>query len=607
VPGDRELLLARVGPERQQIYRLVRELVDQLDAAAPWDDLYFPPDGAAEFLAMLTRLIELVDGIPPRVRELVERLVFLALDDETRQTLEEAEFYFAGIHGMCTHDLERLRSLVAGHRAAPADAPVATTRNYLCEVAADLKGKYASALMGATASVVAEGLWTGVEVEPVLFPEKAEEGPRNEALVNALRRVLAAIEELPKQVAFPQLLERWRAGARVDPYALADLASFRGALGQVLKRGMRRALYSGDYHQIEWRERALSQRIAELEAAHQRTWGGTPESAEAAAATYQQLVRLALEIAALMDVDLLDSLVGGRAVKQLRTAASGGRSPRKPLAPELEPLVPLFASEDLQTFLELLLGAVFKRASFATARSQAAEAHRAEAAAVVAAAVAAAEAAAAEAAGAEATGAEAAAAPAPVESAAPQPPVAARLAAARPLPVPPSPAASGGAGPDGEAALLGAAAPETQLPRLVPRGASSAVEGTLTGPRETLERLDATLTSLLAPGNPDRSALRMLQRLLERHSRIPPSMVHSAHPFLYSVLNELVPELEAASVHGLVPQAARDRLVECCTALTDRWLTPQQMDTEVPAHFTRLQRLLEGLAAATTAQLKSAR
>jgi hypothetical protein len=82
-------------------------------------------------------------------------------------------------------------------------------------------------------------------------------------------------------------------------------------------------------------------------------------------------------------------------------------------------------------------------------------------------------------------------------------------------------------------------------------------------------------------------------------------MVHAAHPFLYSVLNELVPDLESATELGLVPSAARDRLLETCTALTDRELTPEQMDREVPANFTRLQRLLEGLAATTAAQLRA--
>ena len=561
VPADREDLLARVGAERRHVFALVSRLVEELDTAAEWEALYFPPDATDEFLAMLERLIRVVDGIPARVRATIEDLQQLALDDETRGTLEEAEFYFSGIHGMCAHDLERLRTMLAGHAETVAEGPIAAARNYLCEVAADLKGKYAGALMGATASVVAEGLWSGVAVEPVLFPAKAEEGPRNEALLAALRRALSAIRELPEQIPFEHLIERWRAGARVDPYALADLATFRGILGQLLKRGTRRALYSGDYHQIQWRERAISDRIADLEAAHLRTWAEIPQSAEASAETYRQLVRVTLEIAALLDLDLLERLAGRPAVGALRATVSGGGGERPPVDPGLDTLVPLLATEDLETFLELLLGAVLKRATFAPVAAVERETRAAAEAAEIL----------------------------------PEAPV--------PHPLLPEPLPR--AAEPQRSAEPAASAPPPPLQRLVPQGAAAAVERG-GSPREVLQQLDATLGALLAHENPDRSAVRMLQRLLERHSRIPPSMVHAAHPFLYSVLNELVPGLEAAAALGLVPATARDRLVETCTALTDRWLTPQQMVSEVPAHFVRLQRLLEALAAATAAQLRAA-
>lgn len=596
LPGDREALLARVGAERRQVFVLVRRLVDDLDEAAPWEALYFPPDGTEAFLAMLGRLVGLVDGIPARVRAAIDELQQLALDDETRGTLEEAEFYFGGIHGMCAHDLGRLRALLAGHAESAAEGPIAAARNYLCEVAADLKGKYAGALMGATASVVGEGLWPGVAVEPVLFPEKAEERPRNEALVRALQRTLAAIRELPEQVPFTHLLERWRAGARVDPYALADLATFRGVLGQLLKRGMRRALYSGDYHQIQWRERALSERIADLEAAHLRTWAEIPPSAEVAAATHRELVRLTLEVAALLDLDLLERLAGAAAIGRLRAAVMGEADARLPLDPELDTLVPLLATEDLETFLDLLLGSVLKRATFAPVRA-AAEADDGGGAA--------------ESPASEASAARGAGAAPDAKRPGPALPPA-------PLPAPLRPGAGAPAGsevaeilapypaPPAEPGPPGAEPAAPPLPRLVPQGAAAAAAGSAaSSPQEVLAQLDATLGSLLAHDNPDRSALRMLRRLLERHSRIPPSMIHAAHPFLFSVLNELVPHLEAAAALGLVPPAARDRLVECCTALTDRWLTPEQMDREVPANFTRLERLLEGLAATTAAQLRA--
>jgi hypothetical protein len=123
--------------------------------------------------------------------------------------------------------------------------------------------------------------------------------------------------------------------------------------------------------------------------------------------------------------------------------------------------------------------------------------------------------------------------------------------------------------------------------------------------RETLERLHQLLESLLSADNPHWSSFRMLRRLLDRHARIPPSIVQGAHPFVYDVLNGLVPQLEAAASFDAVPQEARRRLVECCLALTDDGLSPEQMVDEVPAHLARLHRLLEALTAATTAQLRS--
>src|SRR5262249_9142310 len=121
---------------------------------------------------------------------------------------------------------------------------------------------------------------------------------------------------------------------------------------------------SGDYHQIHRREVALAARIAQLEATHHRTWS-EPADAPDAPAAYRELQGLALEIAAILDVELLEELAGGKAVKSVRMAVTSDHAnvPRKPLSPELEALVPLLAGEDLKTFLTLLLGSVLKRAS----------------------------------------------------------------------------------------------------------------------------------------------------------------------------------------------------------------------------------------------------
>ena len=593
LPSDRDSLLEQILPERQKLYRLIRRVLDELDEAAPWEQLYYPPDDGETFLGMTAALVGVVEQIPMRTRELVEILSLAAPDDETRRTLEEAEFYFAGIHSMCAHDLNRLRTLLQPH-SAPAAPPLSPAqRNFLCEVAADVKGKYASALMGATASIVGEGSWTGVEVEPVLFPEKADEFERNAALVRALRRTLDAIGELQAAVPFAELLERWRAGARVDPYALADLATFRGTLGRLLKRDLRRGFYSGDYHQIQRREAALATRAAALEATHHRTWA-EPADAPGAADTYAELARLTLELAALLDVGLLEQLVGSNAVKDLRMAAAAaaaaheeGRERRTHLPAELEPLVPLLAGEDLKSFLALLLGSVLKRASLAghergedaslTAPAQMPRAKPSR---------------------------ETRATPAAIARDGKRQPSRQQRSEDRgadrreptsdALPsigevLPPldDVAPSQVAAPRSVAAVAGPA-PTTQERR-----------------RETLAQLHAVLTSLQSGDNPHWSSFRMLQRLLDRHARIPPSIVQGAHPFVYDVLNSLVPQLEVAASFDAVPQEARRRLVECCMALTTDGLSPDQMVEEVPAHLSRLHRLLEALAAATAAQLRA--
>jgi hypothetical protein len=572
MPTEREALLERAPPERQKLYGLVRQILDDLEEAAPWESLYYPPEAPDALLGMLAGLLGIVDGIPARLRELIAALSLIAGDEETRQTLEEAEFYYAGIHSMCARDLGRLRSLLEPYSEPGAGPPPPGERTFLCEVAADLKGKYASALMGATASIVAAGLWNSVETEPLLFPEKADEPPRNEALATQLRRTLAAIRALPSEVAFADVLERWRGGARVDPYALADLATFRGVLGQLLKRQVRRALYSGDYHQIRRREQALAGRIATLENLHDSTWTAPPETPTAATALYGRLVGLTLEIAAILDVDLLETLVGARAVRGLRAAASsdhGSKARRKPLPGELEPLVELLGEEDLKSYLELLLGSVLKRASFATER--------------------------------------AAVASAPLFDGDETGELMPALAGVRPA-APPAAASSTAVVPEGLPAPV-APAPAAPAPAATQTSAAAAAATPGASPeqrRAVLGGLNAMLASLQAPGNAHYGAFRMLQRLVGRHTRLPPSMVQGAHPFFFDVLNDLVPQLEAAAAIGAVPAQARAKLVECCLVLTDQALTPERMAEMVPANLARLQRLLEGLTAATTAQLRAA-
>ncbi|MDX1630975.1 MAG: hypothetical protein R3234_03895 [Thermoanaerobaculia bacterium] len=563
-PSDRDELLARAGPWRRKLFRLARSILDELESAAPWSRLYYPPDDPTAFLAMEMDLLEVVEAIPARIRETLDPLVAEA-DDEDRQTLEDAEFYFSGIHGMVERELGRLRSALEDRLLDPSRRLPLPERDFVCELTADLKGKYASALMGATASLVAEGRWSGVAVEPILFPEKKEEFRRNEELVSTLEEVLDAIEALPEEVGFEDLHRRWSEEQRVDQYALTDLATFRGLLGRLLRQDNRRALYSGDYHQIRRRENRLSRRVNELESTHQKTW--YPEDGDDSE-PYRRLTRRLLEIAAILDVEVLERLIGESAVQKIRGAVTAERAKldetytgleppggddrhRKRLPEEHRSLVPLLYEDDLVSFLRLLLGNVRKRASLRPPP--------------------------------EAT-------PSPEEVPASTPEV--------------SP-------PDDELAEIGAVvSPE---PKEVMEEEPATTQSTATPrevlppaeeQREAMEELRETLERLRAPANPKRRPVEMLQRLLEKHSRVPPSMLQACEPYFHELLNELVPQLENAVRFGAVPEDARQRLVQYCLSLSATSVTPEQMEQEVPRTLKRIERLLGALSSATAAALR---
>ena len=166
---------------------MVRTILDDLEAVAPWDGLYYPPTDASAFLSMETALVAMIEDIPERVGTLTRALQASELDDATRELVDNADFYFHGIGVSVASELEKLRAKLDAFKAGSNTlSPV--ERTFICEISADLKGKYTSSIMGAAASLVAEGLWNGVEIEPILFPEKAEEFDRNEKLVTSLSR-----------------------------------------------------------------------------------------------------------------------------------------------------------------------------------------------------------------------------------------------------------------------------------------------------------------------------------------------------------------------------------------------------------------------------------
>jgi hypothetical protein len=360
-PADREDILTQTGPARLGVYLLVRACVNDFERIAPWKLLYYPPEDPAELLGMVSALLDTIRGVPKRVDAVLHTLPSDEMAGEDEPTRDDVSFLFRGIHHMVANDLKRLENALVPLRSGLGALPTPAEGTHLCEIAADLKGKYASAMMGAASSLVGQGRYDGVELEPILFPEKAEEFQSTRELVDRMRDATETIQKLPTQLSLPELLERWRRLERVDLYALAELPNLRAKLGKLLQEKNRRALYSGDYHQISRREMLLSARITELERLHLQTWT-TPRDGEDLSATYTRMVQLVLEISAILDANLLKELIGEKQVNGLRGRAVMAKGKPFTEATGIDALIPLLAEDDLRIYFELLLGAVLRRA-----------------------------------------------------------------------------------------------------------------------------------------------------------------------------------------------------------------------------------------------------
>lgn len=597
-PATREEILGQVGPSRTAVYQMVRASVDDFEQTAPWRLLYYPPEEPEAFVAFLDALVMLIQDIPQRVAATLDRFPEGADESDDEPTRDDVHFMFSGIHHMVEHDLNRIEKLLAPVRQRGAGVPATPEeRQLLCELSADLKGKYASSMMGAAASLIAQGLWNGVELEPILFPEKAEEFRNTRELVDLLKEVTAAIKQLPDQVHFTELVSGWQRGIRADQYALADLPSLRGKIVKLLKERTRRALYSGDYHQISRREILLSERIQELETLHQRTWTSTEHGGgQDLAPTYARLVQLTLEMAAVLDVTILKALIGDKKVEGLRARVTAAKSRPAPTASTpgqgLDSLIPLLAEDDLRIFLELLLGAVMRRASLSVTLREPE--------------------------------------PEPAPPPAPPPPPPKPVAKPKPKPAAPAPP------PEPEEWKLPPPIPDYRLdveaevpawvaPEPMPEPGMDMWSATptamdwvqnepepepppppladdLAAPRANLrpalKTVSDLLNELLAPANPNLSSFKMTQRLLSKHARIPAAMFQSILPYLKEVQERLVPALKQITPFRGITAEAVVKLEGYCTELRRPNLSPAELKEEVPKKMERLVRFIEALRAA---------
>lgn len=644
-PGEREALLeAAAGPARP-IYAAVRGILDDLEAAAPWALLYYPPEELESFLGLARNLAGTIAGIPARIQALTQALATDGTHPPTDETLADIQFFFEGIHMMARPELDKLLAWLGQVKESSDGSEMpAAERTYLCEVASDLKGKYTSSIMGAAASLIAADRWNGVEIEPILFPEKADEFERNRLLLRTLDELSESIRKLPKEVSLPHLVATWRQGKKVDQYALTPFYGFLAALGQLLKEGTRRALYSGDYHQVRKREAALSARINELTMLQNASWGASfPGAPREPAALFAEMVRRATEIAALLDVDVLRQIVGERTVKDLhavvqiegerqksgRARASEPSGLRAKIPEQLLSLIDILYDEDLRTFLDLLLGSVRKRASLALDEPGRAAAETEETG--VEPAVAAKRAAKTD----KAKKPKAQEEPEPAAGETPLSTAAPRSTAAPPsTAASPSTADSGAseALPSIEALLAGESpafyldpdlawepdvaheeesatadepAPATTpaaTPAAAATGAPVATRPVAVQDRlSALEEVQVAIEPLLAATHPERKAFDFLHRFLKQKRSVPPGMVKSIHPFLRLLLDDVAPKIAAAVAHGDLPAGAQENLERSCHALLDGRIGPDELKAEVPVHMDRLLHLLEGLSSATAA------
>lgn len=632
-PQQRDEILTRVGGPKAKIYALVRTILDDLEAVAPWEGLYYPPTEAAEFLDMETALVGMIEDIPRRVATLTRELDSSPLDAPTREVVENMEFYFQGIRVSVASELDKLKAQLAKFKAADGSRFLSfEDRAFTCEISADLKGKYTSSIMGAAASLIAEGLWTGIEIEPILFPEKAEEFDRNEKLVEALSEVTESIGSFLDQVPVLELLASWAEERRVDQYALSPCYTLLGNLGNLMQVSSRRALYSGDYHQIRQRESQLNTRINELNMLHNMTWGTVQEAARSdRAEIYRAMIAKATELVAILDVDILKKLLGEGVVKDLQLVVtmekedeSAGRSVederrssrRNRIAEHLHTLIPLLYDEDLKTFLELLLGSVLKRASLSVKRAS----------------------------------------PQPSAASAgtiaPESPPAVAVPGPEPVMATVDPAELPGAVVDDsilDAATLEAPAledlsweapaleaPALEVPSLespslqdLPVAEAAAAPPLLTEPplddlsmedtalsvrqldsdleavrREALEDLLEVLLPLLSRSSSQRKSFELVRRLLKQQRTIPGGLLQSMRPYLFEIMNQLVPKLREDVRLADLHTDYGESLVEHCQVLSDPFLSPDVPGVDLPASMEKVLDLLNHLAIATRSSIE---
>lgn len=477
-PKSREQILEASSAARRHVYAVVRRTCDSIEKAAPWAALYAPPrtaDGATELAgAVLLWADELGEALHSGLATLPDGAY-----------AEYTGFYLGAVATMLRPETLRLASAIEAARHSGSDEAAGSLA---CEIAADVKGKGTSALMGATASLIAEGRWDPVATEPVLFAEKREEFERNSSLLASLLETTTTIHRIRSSGLLRALDEAWTDREEPpDRWAAADLSLLAAQIAQLLRPERRRALYAGDFHQLERRQRLLGARIGQLEALQSALFDGVGDER-----ARRRIAVLLREIAGLIDAQILAELLPEGELSRLRGLLELGNqidgrididavAQRGSLTAERKQLLALLADDDLATFTGLLAANVSRRASFA---------------------------------------------------------LAARADLSRTDP-----------------ALL------SKAEQLIPESSSAEVA-------QALEKLGEVLARLRADHHPGARQFLLVLRLLESHSRVPDTLLAGCRPYLYDIVDEIVPRLDPLVTAGLIQAPSRHGLVADALALS---------------------------------------
>ncbi|MCG8460778.1 MAG: hypothetical protein MI919_31220, partial [Holophagales bacterium] len=109
-----------------------------------------------------------------------------------------------------------------------------------------------------------------------------------------------------------------------------------------------------------------------------------------------------------------------------------------------------------------------------------------------------------------------------------------------------------------------------------------------------LEELEGMIDRLTSPSTPSLRSFQLIQRLLKQNRSIPPAMLQSMQPYLFDMMNELLPRLE----HGpLAPRFGKlgGELVRDCQLLCRPQLGPELLRGPVPEAMQRITNLLQEL------------